>query len=118
MLGKIGELTGDEAATRAWPEVSTALGLDDNLAEGYVSRATILTDFEWNWPAAEADFRKAIELNPNSAIAHHWYARYLAEIGRSDEALREIEAAEKLDPLSPSHSNLEGENSFHDAPLR
>ena len=101
LLGKIGELTGDEAATRAWPEVSTALALDDNLAEGYVSRATILTDFEWNWAAAEPDYRKAIELNSNSESAHYWYARHLAEIGRSDEALREIEAAEKLDSLSP-----------------
>lgn len=101
LLGKIGELTGDEAATRAWPEVSTALTLDENLAEGYVSRATILTDFEWNWAGAEPDYRKAIELNPNSANAHHWYARHLAEIDRSDEALAEIEAAEKLDPLSP-----------------
>ena len=101
LLGKIGELTGDEAASRAWPEVSTALELDDNLAEGYVSRATILTDFEWNWSAAEPDYRKAIELNPNNANAHHWYARHLAQIGRSDEALGEIEAAEKLDPLSP-----------------
>ena len=101
LLGKIGELTGDEAATRAWPEVSTALALDDTLAEGYVSRATILTDFEWNWAAAEPDYRKAIELNSNNASAHYWYARHLAEIGRSDEALREIEAAEKLDPLSP-----------------
>lgn len=100
LLGKIGELTGDEAANRAWPEVSAALALDDNLAEAYVSRATILTDFEWNWAAAEPDYRKAIELNPNNANAHHWYARHLAEIGRSDEARREIEAAEKLDPLS------------------
>lgn len=101
LLGKIGELRGDEAATQAWPEVSTALALDDNLAEGYVSRATILTDFEWDWAGAEPDYRKAIELNPNSANAHHWFARHLAEIGRSDEALAEIEAAEKLDPLSP-----------------
>ena len=100
-LGKIGELTGDEAATRAWPEVSTALALDDNLAEGYASRATILTDFEWNWTAAEPDYRKAIELNSNNANAHHWYARHLAELGRSEEALQEIEAAQKLDPLSP-----------------
>ena len=100
LLGKIGELTGDEAATRAWPEVSAALALDENLAEGYISRATLLADFDWNWPAGEADFQKALELNSNSAIAHHWYARHLAEIGRSEEALKEISAAEKLDPLS------------------
>src|SRR5262249_40997627 len=49
----------------------------------------------------EADYRMALDLNPNSAAAHHWYARHLAEIGRSEEAVREIDSAQKLDPLSP-----------------
>jgi adenylate cyclase len=101
LLGKLGAISPDEASTRAWSEVSSALSLDDNLAEGYISRGTLLTDFEWNWPAAESDYRKAIELNSNSASAHHWYGRHLAEIGRGEEALRENELAEKLDPLSP-----------------
>jgi adenylate cyclase len=100
-LGKIGVLSGEEASARAWPEVSATIALDDQLAEGYVSRGILLTDFDWNWPAAETDFQKALELDPGSASAHHWYARHLAEIGRSDEALREIASAQKLDPLSP-----------------
>ncbi|MEY2528447.1 MAG: hypothetical protein QOJ05_537 [Verrucomicrobiota bacterium] len=101
LLGKAGAISPDEASDAAWSEVSTTLGIDENLAEGYISRATILADFDWNWPAAEADFRKALKLNPNSAIAHFWYARHLAQLGRSEEALRENSAAEKLDPLSP-----------------
>jgi serine/threonine-protein kinase len=101
LLGKAGSISADEASARAWPEVTSSLAMDENLAQGYISRALLLTDFEWNWPAAEGDYRKALDLNPNSAAAHHWYARHLAEIGRSDEALREIEAAQKLDPLSP-----------------
>ena len=101
LLGKVGAISSAEVSTRAWPEVLSALTIDENLAEGYVSRATLLADFDWNWPAAEADFHKALELNSNSAIAHHWYARHLAQIGRSEEALNEISAAEKLDPLSP-----------------
>jgi serine/threonine-protein kinase len=101
LLAKLGAIPPAEASAQAWVEVSAALAIDDNLAEAYVSRATLLTDFEWNWPAAEPDYRKAIELNSNSASAHHWYARHLAELGRSEEALREIEAAEKLDALSP-----------------
>jgi eukaryotic-like serine/threonine-protein kinase len=101
LLGKAGAISAEEASAQAWPEVTSALALDENLAQGYISRALLLTDFEWNWPAAEADYRKALDLNPNSAAAHHWYARHLAEIGRSGEALREIEAAQKLDPLSP-----------------
>ena len=100
LLGKAGAISPDEASTEAWSEVSTALGIDENLAEGYISRATLLADFDWNWPAAEADFRKALELNSNSAIAHFWYARNLAQIGRFEEALRENSAAEKLDPLA------------------
>jgi adenylate cyclase len=101
LLGKAGAISPEEASTRAWSEVSTTLGIDENLAEGYISRATLLADFDWNWPAAEADFQKALELNSNSAIAHHWYARNLAQIGRFKEALKENGAAEKLDPLSP-----------------
>src|SRR5205807_9686118 len=67
----------------------------------YISRATLFGDFEWNWKAAEADYKKAIELNPNSATAHHWYALQLAQLGRTDGALEEITAAQKHDPLSP-----------------
>ena len=101
LLAKVGAISSDEASKGAWPEVTLSLALDDNLVEGYISRALLLTDFEWNWPAADNDYRKALDLNPNSAAAHHWYARHLAEIGRSDEALREVKAAQKLDPLSP-----------------
>jgi TolB-like protein/Flp pilus assembly protein TadD len=102
LLGMIGAMPGQEAAARAWPEVSSALTIDPQLAEGYVSRAILLTDFEWNWPAAEIDFQKALALNPNSAAGHRWYARHLEQLGRSEEALREIVAAQKNDPLSPT----------------
>ncbi len=101
LLGKLGAITSAEVSTHAWLEVSSALALDENLAEGYVSRGILLTDFEWNWPAAEADFRKALEINSNSASAHHWYALHLGEIGRFAEAMREIGTAEKLDSLDP-----------------
>lgn len=101
LLGRIGVIPPEESSRQAWSEVSITLGIDENLAEGYLSRAVLLSEFDWNWPAGEADFRKALELNSNSAIAHHWYARSLAQIGRFGEALTEISAAEKLDPLSP-----------------
>jgi tetratricopeptide (TPR) repeat protein len=101
LLGKAGTISPEEASAGAWSEVSIALGIDGNLAEGYISRATLLSDFDWNWPAGEANFQKALELNSNSADAHHWYARHLAQIGRFEEALKENSAAEKLDPLSP-----------------
>jgi serine/threonine-protein kinase len=101
LLGKLGVISPAEASAKAWTEVSSALAIDDNLAEGHVSRGILLAEFEWNWAAAEKDYRRALELNSNSASAHHWYGRALGEIGKSDEALREIDAAEKLDPRSP-----------------
>lgn len=102
LLGKLGAMRGEDAAAQAWPKVTAALALDDQLAEGYVSRGVLLTDFEWDWPAAEADYRKALALSPSSAAAHLWYARHLAEIGRAEDAAREILAAQKQDPLSPT----------------
>jgi len=102
LLGKIGALTGQQAAAQAWHQASAALATDDQLAEGYVSRGILLNDFEWNWAAAEVDYRKALALDPNSAAAHQWYARLLAQIGRFDEALFQIAAAEQHDPLSPT----------------
>ncbi len=112
LLGKIGEMPGQEAAARAWPAVSAALAIDPQLADGYVSRAILLTDFEWNWSSAEVDFRKALELNPNSAAAHHWYARHLEQLGRSGEALGQINAALKNDPLSPTIRVTKGKILF------
>jgi TolB-like protein/DNA-binding winged helix-turn-helix (wHTH) protein len=77
-----------------------ALRLDDGLAEAHTSLALITENYDWNWPAAGKEYRRAIELNPNYATAHHWYAEYLTWLGRFDEALRESERARELDPLS------------------
>jgi tetratricopeptide (TPR) repeat protein len=101
LLAEYGAITAEEGSRAAWPEAARAITLDDQLAEGYISRAMLLTDFGWNWPAAEKDFRTAIDLNPNSVTASHWYAFHLAQSGRFDEALRMIDKAVKLDPLSP-----------------
>ena len=112
LLAKVGAMRGQEAEALAWPEVTAALTLDPQVAEGYVSRAILLTDFDWNWPKAEGDFQKALALNPNSAAAHHWYAHHLEQTGRTDEALREIDAALKNDPLSPTIRVAKGKILF------
>lgn len=101
LLGEYGALSTEEALKLAWPEVSLALAMDDSLAEGYVSRGMLLADFEWNSADAESDFRKAVELNPNNAAAHHWYAMSLAQLGRFEDARGQILAAQGQDPLSP-----------------
>jgi tetratricopeptide (TPR) repeat protein len=77
-----------------------ATALDDTLAEGHTSLGVIAQIYDWDWATAEKEYRRAIELDPNYATAHHWYAEELALVGRFDEALAEIERARQLDPLS------------------
>jgi len=77
-----------------------ALELDDKLAEAHASLALIAQNYDWDWQSAEKEYRRAIELDPNYATGHHWYAEHLAFRGRFDEAFAEIERARQLDPLS------------------
>lgn len=77
-----------------------ALQLDDRLAEAHTSLALITENYDLDWRTAEQEFRRAIELNPNYATAHHWYAELLMWLGRFDEALQESDLAKRLDPLS------------------
>jgi TolB-like protein/DNA-binding SARP family transcriptional activator len=77
----------------------TALALDANLSEAHTSVAGTLTD-AGDWPAAEREFRRALQLAPSNALAHHWYAALLITLDRQQEALREIRRARELDPLS------------------
>ena len=77
-----------------------ALELDDRLAEAHNSLALIHERYDWDWKAAEKEFRRAIQLNPSYATAHHWYAELLSFQGRFREALEESDRARRLDPLS------------------
>jgi TolB-like protein/DNA-binding winged helix-turn-helix (wHTH) protein/Tfp pilus assembly protein PilF len=77
-----------------------ALEIDDTLAEAHTSLALIAENYDWDWQTAEKEYRRAIQLNPGYATAHHWYAECLAFEGRFDEALAESERAQQLDPLS------------------
>jgi TolB-like protein/DNA-binding winged helix-turn-helix (wHTH) protein/Tfp pilus assembly protein PilF len=77
-----------------------ALELDRGLPEAHTALALIVQNYDYDWQTAEKEFRHAIELNPNYATAHQWYAEHLMWRGRFDEALRESERARQLDPLS------------------
>jgi TolB-like protein/Flp pilus assembly protein TadD len=88
-----------EAMPKARAAAIKALEVDDALAEAHASVAYVHI-FDWHWYEAERAYRRAIELNPNYATAHHWYAMYLGAMGRHDEALEEIKLAQELDPLS------------------
>jgi tetratricopeptide (TPR) repeat protein len=74
--------------------------IDGSLAEARTSLAYIKYQFEWDFSGAESGFKQSIELNPNYATAHQWYALQLAGMGRMDEAIREITRAQEIDPTS------------------
>jgi TolB-like protein/DNA-binding winged helix-turn-helix (wHTH) protein/Tfp pilus assembly protein PilF len=100
-LGWYGYVPPKEAFPRAKAAAMRALELDDSLAEAHTSLAFANMNYDWNWSAAEREFRKAIELNPNYANAHHWYGDYLSAVGRHEQAIAESRRALELDPLSP-----------------
>ena len=88
-----------EALPKAKAAALKALAIDDTLAEAHVSLA-LVKESEWDFGAAENDFRRAIELNPNYPTGHFWYANLLAMMGRIDESQAEMKRALELDPLS------------------
>jgi TolB-like protein/DNA-binding winged helix-turn-helix (wHTH) protein/Flp pilus assembly protein TadD len=89
-----------ETTSRARAAALRALQLDDKLPEAHTALALIVQNYDYDWRTAEREFKRAIELNPNYATGHHWYAEHLAWRGHFDEALRESERARQLDPLS------------------
>jgi serine/threonine protein kinase/tetratricopeptide (TPR) repeat protein len=99
MLAELEASPPKELYPKVKAAAARALEIDDTLAEAHTSLAAV-NEYEWNWSAAEDQYRRAIELNPNYETAHHWYAAYLTSRLRSDEAMREINLALGLDPLS------------------
>jgi len=89
-----------EAMPMARQATQKALSLDDSLAEAHASLGLIEHEFNWNWPRAEDEFKRAITLNPNYSVGHEWYGQALLYRSRPDEAFRELRRAEELDPLS------------------
>jgi TolB-like protein/Tfp pilus assembly protein PilF len=85
---------------RAKAAAARALERDDTLAEAHASLGYVAVFFDWDWPRAESEFRRALELGPNYATTHQWHAWYLFAIERFDDALRELQRAQELDPLS------------------
>jgi len=77
-----------------------ALQIDDGLAEAHTSLALIAENYDYDWQTAEREFRRAIQLDPQYATAHQWYAECLSFQGRYADAMAESERARQLDPLS------------------
>lgn len=95
-----GIMAPGESVPRAQQAAQHALALDPMLAEGHEGLAHARMLYDWDWPAAEASFARAIELNPNYATAHQRYAIFLAALGRLKQAEAEIARAQTLDPMS------------------
>ncbi len=91
----------DETMPEAKEAAMNALAIDNTLAEAHASLAHILMNYYWNWQEAEKAFKLSIELNPDYATAHQWYAiHYLTATGRLEEALQEMKQALELEPTS------------------
>jgi TolB-like protein/DNA-binding winged helix-turn-helix (wHTH) protein/Flp pilus assembly protein TadD len=89
-----------EALPKAKAAAMKALELDSEQGEAHNSLAFILDGFDWDLDSGGKEFRRAIELNPGYATAHHWYAWHLSLLGKNDEAIAEMKKAQNLDPLS------------------
>ncbi len=100
LLREFSTMPPEEAYPRSLAAASRAIQLDRSLAEAHASLAFVT--FYWKWDPATADreFQRAIALKPDLAVAHHWYANTLMSRHRTDEALRQIQVAQQLDPSS------------------
>lgn len=102
MLATYGANAPTEAFPKANDAATRALAIDNNLAEAHAALAYAKFRGDWNWEAAEQEFKEAIRLNPNYASARQWYASYLAAMRRFDEALEETRQTQALDKTSLS----------------
>ena len=99
-LGVIGDVAAAEVFPKARIASEKALALDSSLAEAHTSLAYVKFSYDWDWNGAEAEFNRAIRLNPNYATAHQWYGQFLRLMGREEEAIVEGQKSLDLDPMS------------------
>ena len=90
-----------------------ALALDESLAEAHASLAVVALLYDWDFASSEKEFKRALELDPNNALAHHWRGQYLLAMGRIDEALAAGRRAIELDPTSLRINSLQGWRMFY-----
>ena len=102
LLREYSVMKGSDAYPRALAAARKAVELDDRSSQAHASFAFASFWGEWDVATADREFRRAVELDPHNATAHHWYATYLLQLGRPAEALVEIERAQAADPTSKS----------------
>ncbi len=99
-LGANGAIPNNQARAAALGEAQQSVDLDPNLADGHTALAHIRFIYDWDWPRAEAEFKRSLDLNPNSSYALAYYANFLAAVGRFGESLSMADKARRLDPQS------------------
>lgn len=114
LLSDIGVVRPGDEMPKARAAAQKAVDIDPALAEAYTSRAFVKLAYDWDWSGAEADFKKALELNSKYATAHQWYASYLMQMGKFGPAKEEIEKAHQLDPLSPIINSNSGLYAYYE----
>ncbi len=102
------EVPSREAFPKAREAALKALQIDDQLAEAHAALAWINFWFDWDWQGCDRELRRALEINPNYALAHMFHAHLMSNLGRDEEALQEIDVALKLEPLSPLALSIKG----------
>ena len=109
----VAERLPSEALSKSKAAAEKALAIDDTLADAHAVLGFIIFWYEWNWAAAEAELKRAIELDPKNADAHNFYAHLLSNTGRHEEALAEAKLSRELDPLNLRACALEGQFLIH-----
>jgi tetratricopeptide (TPR) repeat protein len=112
-LALAGELDPNETLPKSKAAANKAIEIDGDLAEAHTALGVALFWYDWNWTGSEEQYKRALELNPNSSVTHVFYAHLLSNIGRHPEALAEVKRARELDPLSPFVNALEGQFLLH-----
>jgi DNA-binding winged helix-turn-helix (wHTH) protein/TolB-like protein/Tfp pilus assembly protein PilF len=112
-LAIAGEKPASEVMPQAKASALKAIALDDRLAQAHGELGAIMFWNEWDWAGAENQYKRALELDPNSADVHLFYAHLLSNTGRHTEALAEVKRARELDPLDLGTNALEGQFLNH-----
>src|SRR5262249_53452637 len=93
-------LSPPEAIPKSKAAAQKCLEIDDSIAGAHTALAYALWTYDWSYPAAEEEFKKALSLDPRDATAHHWYGLMLISMGRADESILQIQRAIEIDPFS------------------
>ena len=107
-LGIRGDRSSAEVYAKARAAAVKALELDETVAEAHTVLADVKKGYDWDWAAAEAEYKRALELNPSHSRAHQWYADYLSKMARHEEAIAEARRGRELDPISANSNTILG----------